>query len=85
VRERRKLQRTLLAIDPGPLGSGGLVALVGELVGSWSYDIALPADAAAVEAMPPTDRDLLCDAVREEIPYLQMAVHPAPGWRQQPT
>ncbi|HEX2026795.1 MAG TPA: CBS domain-containing protein [Nitriliruptorales bacterium] len=82
IRERRRLQRALLLLDRGPVRQVDLDGLIGELVGSWSFDVALPADAEALAALPESDRELLRDAVREELPDLQRAVHPAPGWRR---
>ncbi|MGI9017941.1 MAG: CBS domain-containing protein [Euzebya sp.] len=81
VRERRRLQRVLLDLGGGPLAQSEPAALIGELVGSWSFDLALPATAEMLEELDPADRSLLADAVLDEIPYLQLSVHPSPGWR----
>lgn len=81
VRERRRLQRALLQLDGGPAPELNVDPLVTELVGSWSFDAPLPADAEAVAALTPPDRDLLRAAVLDELPELQRAVQPSPGWR----
>lgn len=82
IRERRRLQRALLLLDRGPVRQVDLDGLIGELVGSWSFDVPLPADAEALAAVAASDRELLREAVREDLPDLQRAVHPAPGWRR---
>lgn len=82
IRERRKLQRTLLNLGGGPPEGLDLDSLVGELVGSWSFDQPLPAKAEALAELDETDRELLRAAVLDELPYLQRAVQPAPGWRR---
>lgn len=80
VRERRKLQRYLLQLrgDAEP----DLADLTGLVVGSWSFDLPLPADAQTLDKLPPADREALRAAVLAELPELQRAVHPAPGWRR---
>ncbi|MGQ0837225.1 CBS domain-containing protein [Actinokineospora sp.] len=79
IRERRKLQRYLL----GARGStDNLVDLLGLLVGSWSLKLDLPPDAAALHSMPTEDYAALREAVLAELPELQRAVHPSPGWRR---
>ena len=80
VRERRKLQRYLLEVRD--LGADESVNdLLGLLIGSWSLDLSLPPDAAALSALPASDYAALREAVLAELPDLQRAVHPAPGWR----
>jgi len=81
VRERRKLQRYLLEVRD--LGADESVDdLLGLLIGSWSLDLSLPPDAAALSALTPSDYAALREAVLAELPDLQRAVHPAPGWRR---
>ena len=81
VRERRKLQRYLLEVRD--LGADESVNdLLGLLIGSWSLDLSLPPDAAALSALTPSDYAALREAVLAELPDLQRAVHPAPGWRR---
>lgn len=82
VRERRRLQRRLLELDAGPVQEVDVDGLVGVVVGSWSFDLPLPADAEALAAIPERDRELLRAAVREELPSFLRAVQPAPGWRR---
>ena len=48
IRERRKLQRLLLALSGVLVGEADLAALTGLLVGSWSLNLPLPPDADAV-------------------------------------
>jgi CBS domain-containing protein len=83
VRERRRLQRQLISLGggrPDELDLGELVAL---LVATWSLDLPLPADAPDVlDRVPPADLAALGAAVLSELPELQRAVHPAPGWRR---
>lgn len=82
VRERRKLQRCLLGMRGIAEADADLGTLVGLLVGSWSFDLPLPPDSAALRALPQDALAALRDAVLAELPELQRAVHPAPGWRR---
>lgn len=82
VRERRRLQRALLQLEPGPLEDADLIDVIAVLVASWSFDLPLPPDAEQLAQLSSEDRELLRAAVLDELPYLQAAVHPAPGWRQ---
>lgn len=79
VRERRRLQRILLQLSGGSTADLDLDPVIAEMVGSWSFDAATDADAVA--ALDDADRELLRTAVEEDLPALQRAVHPAPGWR----
>jgi CBS domain-containing protein len=82
VRERRRLQRYLLMLrgtDPSEFELGGLTGL---LVGSWSFEVALPAQAESLRSIPAADYELLRAAVLAELPDLQRSVHPSPGWRR---
>jgi hypothetical protein len=82
VRERRRLQRYLLILrrtDPAEFELGGLTGL---LVGSWSFEVALPAEAESLRSIPAPDYELLRAAVLAELPDLQRSVHPSPGWRR---
>lgn len=79
VRERRRLQRALLNLGAGP--TPNVDGLIHELVGSWSFDLELPADAETLAQLDDADLELLRVAVRDELAYLQRAVQPAPGWR----
>ena len=81
IRERRKLQRFLLALRGAPVGEDDLAALTGLLVGSWSLDLPLPPDAVPGKEYA-AEFEVLRDAVLAELPELQRAVHPAPGWRR---
>lgn len=82
VRERRRLQRYLLLIRESSLSEFELAGLIGLLVGSWSFDVLLPAESEALKSIPARDYELLRAAVRGELPDLQRAVHPSPGWRR---
>lgn len=83
VRERRKLQRHLLtqrgSAEPD---DAALVDLLGVLVGSWSFRLRLPPGDDALKELPPEDVAALREAVISELPELQRAVHPSPGWRR---
>ncbi|HEV7897462.1 MAG TPA: CBS domain-containing protein [Planosporangium sp.] len=81
VRERRKLQRYLLGVR-GTDAEEGLPDLLGLLVGSWSLRLGLPPDATALRSLSPEDLAALREAVLAELPELQRAVHPSPGWRR---
>lgn len=82
VRERRKLQRCLLELRGPAPADRELTALLGLLVGSWSFDRPLPPTEAALGLLRPAEYEALRDAVFAELPELQRAVHPAPGWRR---
>lgn len=82
VRERRRLQRYLLILrgtDPAEFELGGLTGL---LVGSWSFDVTIPAEAESLRSIPAADYELLRAAVLAELSDLQRSVHPSPGWRR---
>jgi CBS domain-containing protein len=82
IRERRRLQRYLLILRgqvPAEFELGGLIGL---LVGSWSFDEPLPEDPEGLRSMHAEDYELLRAAVLAELPDLQRAVHPSPGWRR---
>jgi CBS domain-containing protein len=82
VRERRKLQRYLLELRGSPQSDEDLLDLFGLLLGDWSLDAGLPPSAETIEELAPPDRAALREAVLAELPELQRAVHPAPGWRR---
>jgi CBS domain-containing protein len=82
LRERRRLQRYLLMLrgsEPAEFELAGLIAL---LVGSWSFQVPLPAEADGQRSIPAADYEQLRAAVLAELPDLQRAVHPSPGWRR---
>ncbi len=79
VRERRRLQRHLLQLGAGPTQTLDLDPLIAEMIGSWS--LREGPTAATVAALPESAHGLLRQAVEQELPSLQRAVHPAPGWR----
>ncbi len=81
LRERRRLQRTLLHLGGGPVADLDVDELIGVLVGSWSFDLPLPPDRAALATLADEDRQLLRAAVLDELADVQRAVQPAPGWR----
>ncbi len=82
IRERRRLQRCLLELESGPASHLDVDELLGEVVGSWSFDLPLPPDTEALASLDRDDYELLRAAVIEELPDLQRAVQPAPGWRR---
>lgn len=82
IRERRRLQRYLLMLRGDAPAEFELGGLIGLLVGSWSFDGALPEDPEGLRSIQAGDYELLRAAVLAELPDLQRAVHPAPGWRR---
>ena len=82
VRERRRLQRYLLMLRGDTPTEFELAGLIGLLVGSWSFDVSLPADSGALQSIPAGDYEGIRAAVVTEFPDLQRAVHPSPGWRR---
>lgn len=82
VRERRKLQRCLLALRGVAVTDADLENLLDLLVGSWSFDLSLPPGKEAIGSLAPAEYAALRDAIFAELPELQRAVHPAPGWRR---
>jgi hypothetical protein len=82
IRERRRLQRYLLVLRGSNPAEFELANLTGLLVGSWSFDVALPAESASLNAIPAADYEELRAAVLAELPDLQRSVHPSPGWRR---
>lgn len=82
VRERRRLQRNLLGLGSGTPDELEVDGLIAELVAGWSFDVPLPADGEALALLSGADHRLLAAAVLDELPYLQRAVQPAPGWRR---
>lgn len=81
VRERRVLHRYLQKLR-GADAKTDVGDILGLLVGSWSFDEAVPGDSDGLKAIPESDFETLRDAVFARLPDLQRAVHPAPGWRK---
>jgi len=81
IRERRQLQRYLLTLRDSPPSEFELSGLIRLLVEKWSFEAAAP-DAEGLSTIPTTDYELLRAAVIAELPDLQRAVHPSPGWRR---
>lgn len=81
VRERRLLHRHLRELRNQSDGSG-VEDVFGLVVGSWSFQDAVPGEADSLEAISKEDHDTLRAVVLAELPDLQRAVHPAPGWRK---
>jgi CBS domain-containing protein len=82
VRERRKLQRYLLELRGNAEADADLTDMMGLLIGVWSFDADLPPDAETLASLPPEDLAAVREAVLAELPELERAVHPAPGWRR---
>lgn len=82
IRERRQLQRYLLMLQGKPTAEFELSGVIGLLVGSWSFEGPLPADPDGLRSVPAGAYELLRAAVIAELPDLQRAVHPSPGWRR---
>jgi hypothetical protein len=58
-----------------------LAGVIGLLVESWSFE-ARPSAEEGIRSIPAADYELLRAAVITELPDLQRAVHPSPGWRR---
>lgn len=84
LRDRRRLQRYLLGLGPGPVAELDLDEVISLLLGSWSFGAPLPAGPTGLRSIHAADHEVLRAAVRGELPRLQRAVHPAPGWRRRP-
>lgn len=84
IRDRRRLQRYLLGLGPGPVAELDLDEVTALLLGSWSFGTPLPTSPTDLRSMHAADHESLSAAVRGELPHLQRAVHPAPGWRRRP-
>ena len=82
IRERRQLQRYLLMVRGTKESEFELAGLIGLLVESWSFDIRSPSDGETLQLITAADYELLRAAVMAELPDLQRAVHPSPGWRR---
>lgn len=80
VRERRVLHRCLQKLR-GADDAPDVDELLGLLVGNWSFDL-VPGDPDALRSIPPKDYDVLRATMVAQLPDLQRAVHPAPGWRR---
>ena len=78
----RRLAEPVASIGEYVAGGSALADLAGLLIGAWSFDSPLPADAAAIGALPAQERHALRDAILAELPELQRVVHPTPGWRR---
>lgn len=81
IRERRRLQKQLIDLDVTG-GEPDVDDLIALMVASWSLDLPLPADREVLDQTTPDTLARLRAAVMEELPGLQRAVHPAPGWRR---
>lgn len=82
IRERRRLQKYLIDLEAGPASDADVGDLTGLVVASWSFDLPLPADEHALSQIGEDDCIRLRLAVLDELPGLQRAVQPAPGWRR---
>jgi CBS domain-containing protein len=82
IRERRQLQRYLLMLRDSPPSEFELAGVMGLLVESWSFEMRPSAGVEAIRSIPAADYELLRAAVIAELPDLQRAVHPSPGWRR---
>jgi CBS domain-containing protein len=82
VRERRRLQRYLLMLRGKELAEFELAGVIGLLVGSWSFSVPLPVESDGLRSIPARDYERLRAVVLAELPDLQRAVHPSPGWRR---
>lgn len=82
IRGRRQLQRYLLMLRSTPPAEFELAGVMSLLVGSWSFELRPSDGDEAIRSIPAADYELLRAAVIAELPDLQRAVHPSPGWRR---
>lgn len=82
MRERRVLHRYLQKLRDSAWDGTAADDLIRLLVGDWSLDDRDPANAAQLRSIPEATHGALRKAILRELPALQRAVHPAPGWRR---
>lgn len=82
VRERKSLFRQLQKLRDAKPDEGDVEGLVELLVGNWSFEEPVPSDSDSLQSIPDSDAETLRAAAWGELPELQRAVHPAPGWRR---
>lgn len=82
VRERKTLHRQLQKLRDAKPDEADVEGLVELLVGNWSFEEPVPSDSDSLESIPTSDAETLRAAAMGELPELQRAVHPAPGWRR---
>lgn len=81
VRERKLLHRVLRELR-GQSDRAGIDDIFGLVVGSWSFQDAVPGETNSLETISKEDHESLRAVILAELPDLQRAVHPAPGWRK---
>lgn len=82
MRERRVLHRHLQKLRDSDWDETAVDDLIRLLVGDWSLTDDDPGDAQRLRSIPEAAHKSLHAAVLSELPSLQRAVHPAPGWRR---
>lgn len=82
MRERRMLHRYLQNLRDNVSNGTAADDLIRLLVSGWSFDDPDSGDAAQLTSIPEAAHGALRQAVFRELPALQRAVHPAPGWRR---
>lgn len=80
MRERRVLHRHLQKLRDSERDGTEVDDLIRLLVSEWSLDE--NGSSAQQSAIPEPAHEALRKAVMRELPALQRAVHPAPGWRR---
>lgn len=82
MRERRVLHRNLQKLRDSGSDGEAMDHLIRLLVGDWSLSEEDSVDPEQLRSVPDPTRRGLREAVLNELPALQRAVHPAPGWRR---
>ncbi len=82
MRERRVLHRYLQKLRDSTWDADAADELIRLLVGGWSLEDLDPGDNEQLRSIPQPALASLRNAVFKELPALQRAVHPAPGWRR---
>lgn len=82
MRERRVLHRYLQKLRDSTWDADAADELIRLLVGGWSLEDLDPGDNGQLRSIPQPALASLRNAVFKELPALQRAVHPAPGWRR---
>lgn len=82
MRDRRVLHRALQKLRDSAWDEAATDDLIRLLVSGWSLEDKDPSDASQLGSIPEPTHAALNRAMLKDLPALQRAVHPAPGWRR---